>query len=63
MNSITEFTSDTNWEDIYNNYDGKLYIFIVYEQSHAIAYKGTCGKGLDTDREINPCNDLKKTFK
>tara|TARA_Y100001936_G_scaffold144004_1_gene140489 strand:- start:246 stop:761 length:516 start_codon:yes stop_codon:yes gene_type:complete len=56
-------TPDTNWEEIYNNYDGILNIFIVYEESLTVSYKGNCGKESDPDREINPCNDLQKTFK
>ena len=58
-------THDTNWEDIYNNYDGMLYIMIVYEESNAVMFKGACGKGNDHDSDsgLHPCNDLQKTFK
>tara|TARA_Y100001970_G_C14198279_1_gene839476 strand:+ start:242 stop:727 length:486 start_codon:yes stop_codon:yes gene_type:complete len=55
------FPSEFTWEHLYNNYDGRVFIFIVYEQSQAVIYKGQCGKELNL--VINPCDDLQKTFK
>ena len=58
-------TSDTNWGEIYNNYEGFVGIFIVYEETHAVLYKGHCGKDYDHDADygLHPCNDLQKTFR